>query len=602
MKFGEQAGKSIMEKEERQKNEEYEDAIKSYHHAEKTTDEPLIRVMALHALAYCERLYYLEEIEEIRLADANVYAGRRIHEELDRGPDRYTMELASERLGIRGKVDCVRRKAGNLVVFEHKKGKSRDGKEAWPSDRLQVLAYTLLLAEHTGEIIQEACVKYHADNRTITIAVTLEEAEKEVRGAVERAKALRASLERPPVTVSERLCRTCALAPVCLPEEERFALAEKHKPQRLFPADDDRRIIHVVEQGSSIRKDGEQLVVYLPDGTKKALPSMTIAALALHGNVQISTQAIHFCAARNIGVHWLSFGGHYVGAVTAGAGGVQRKNRQYQMMQDPLCRLRLAVRVVMAKVENQLRYALRSSRSKPDMERPQEVESALSRLRTELASIARIGEMTDGIGREFEDNSVCKTTEEDANRMIEELRGHEGMAGREYFSIIPFLLNLPNDDLLCFQGRNRRPPRDPFNALLSFGYALLYRDCVAALLAVGLEPAVGFLHTPRSAAYPLALDLTELFRVILWDIPLIGSVNRKQWKKEDFDITSGQVWLNPNGRRKAIHLYEERKQEKWKHPVLDYSLSYARTVELEARLLEKEWSGKPGLFAKLRLR
>jgi len=130
----------------------------------------------------------------------------------------------------------------------------------------------------------------------------------------------------------------------------------------------------------------------------------------------------------------------------------------------------------------------------------------------------------------------------------------------------------------------------------------LYKDCIAALLAVGLEPSLGFMHTPRSTAYPLALDLMDLFRLILWDMPLIGSINRKQWNKEDFEVTGKQVWLNPAGRRKAIALYEARKSEKWKHPVLDYSLSYSRTIELEARLLEKEWAGQPGLFAKLRLR
>lgn len=123
-----------------------------------------------------------------------------------------------------------------------------------------------------------------------------------------------------------------------------------------------------------------------------------------------------------------------------------------------------------------------------------------------------------------------------------------------------------------------------------------------AILSVGLDPSFGFMHTPRSAAYPLALDMMDLFRLILWDIPLLGSVNRRQWGKDDFEITSKQVWLNPDGRRKAIQIYESRKQEKWKHPILQYSLSYARTMELETRLLEKEWSGEPGLFAALRLR
>ena len=102
-------------------DEDFEDAFRSHHQAEKTTDEPLIRVMALHALAYCERLFYLEEVEEIRVADANVYSGRRLHEEVDKGPDIYSLERASDRLGIRGKIDVARRESGSLVVTEHKK-------------------------------------------------------------------------------------------------------------------------------------------------------------------------------------------------------------------------------------------------------------------------------------------------------------------------------------------------------------------------------------------------------------------------------------------------------------------------------------------------
>jgi CRISPR-associated protein Cas1 len=124
-----------------------------------------------------------------------------------------------------------------------------------------------------------------------------------------------------------------------------------------------------------------------------------------------------------------------------------------------------------------------------------------------------------------------------------------------------------------------------------------------AVLASGLEPALGFYHTPRSAAYPLVLDLMELFRVPLWDMVLVGSLNRGQWDPAaDFALTRAKVWLSEAGRKKAIGLFEARLQATWKHPVLSYSLSYARTIELEARLLEKEWTGEPGLFARSRLR
>jgi CRISPR-associated protein Cas1 len=181
------------------------------------------------------------------------------------------------------------------------------------------------------------------------------------------------------------------------------------------------------------------------------------------------------------------------------------------------------------------------------------------------------------------------------------MRGHEGMAGRHYFAALRHLI-VPEQKLMAFSGRNRRPPRDPFNAALGFGYSLLYRDLMAAILTVGLDPALGFFHAPRSAAYPLALDIMELFRTTLWDMPLVASVNRRQWTEEHFSATAQRVWLSAEGRKLAIGIYEERKQEHWRHPVLDYSLSYARAMELEARLLEKEWTGAPGLFARMRIR
>jgi len=168
---------------------------------------------------------------------------------------------------------------------------------------------------------------------------------------------------------------------------------------------------------------------------------------------------------------------------------------------------------------------------------------------------------------------------------------------------VPHILAEDVPSSLKPKGRTRRPPRDRFNALLSFGYGLLYRTTLQAVLAVGLEPALGFYHAPRSAAHPLVLDLMELFRTSLWDMPLIGAINRRQWDpRADFSVTKYKVWLSDAGRKKAIELYERRLAEKWKHPVIGYSLSYARTMELETRLLEKEWTGEPGLFARSRLR
>jgi len=191
----------------------------------------------------------------------------------------------------------------------------------------------------------------------------------------------------------------------------------------------------------------------------------------------------------------------------------------------------------------------------------------------------------------------------DGVNSVDELRGYEGLAGKAYFTLFPLLFGEETPEELRYIRRSRRPPRDRINAILSFGYALLYKTVLQSILVVGLEPAFGFFHTPRSSAQPLVLDLMELFRVQLWDIVVVGSVNRNQWHVDsDFNVSPGRVWLSDAGRRKAVKLFEERMNQTWKHPVVSYSLTYSRLVELEVRLLEKEWSGSPGLFAQMRLR
>ncbi len=543
------------------------------------TSEPLVRVMALHALAYCERLFYLEEVEEIRIADAAVYAGRRLHEELaaDEG-EIVSLVLESDTLGIRGKVDCLRRRDGRLIPYEHKRGRSAKneaGSQAWPSDRLQACAYALLIEEHTGTAIEEARIRYHADN--VTVRIPIDAAAREtVSNAVARARELRQSLDRPPVTDNSRLCLRCSLAPVCLPEEGRLSQHEPKELLRLFPQDRERQTVHVTAHGARIGKAGDTLTIVDTEGGKQVFPIRSVGEVVVHGNAQISTQAIHLCATQEIGVHWFTGGGRYIGGLAAGASPVQRRLRQFEALRDPGVAFRLARRLVFARASGQLGFLLRASRDKDRT--ASGIADAVHGIRNALRAI-------------------------DDTEGIDSLRGHEGDAARHYFAGFPGLFREDLDERFHFDGRNRRPPQDRLNALLSFGYALLYRDVLQAIIVVGLEPAFGFFHRPRSAAHPLALDLMELFRVPLWDMPMVASVNRLQWDAEaDFTCAGKQVWLSDVGRKKAIEVYERRKEDQWKHPVTGYSLSYARLLELETRLLEKEWSGEPGLFARMRLR
>ncbi len=552
-----------------------------------TPHAPPVRVMALHALAYCQRLFYLEEVEEIRVANAKVFAGRELHAglEADDGGEWVSLELTSEALGLTGKVDCVRRRDGAYVPYEHKRGRAARGEtpgadasgspQAWPSDRLQLIAYAVLLEENFGQVIPEGRIRYHADNVTVRVPID-DAARAELAEALATARRLREAVERPPIAENERLCRHCSLAPICLPEEVRQEREPTREVARLFPPDREGATLHVVSEGAHVGRSRDCLVVRPRDGPEAKYPIHSVEAVMLHGFAQLTTQAIRLCTEQGVGVHWMTAGGHHTASLVSTAGQVQRRIRQYRALSEEATCLRLVRALVLAKVEGQHRYLLRATRGN---EQPrQTVAPHLTGLREALKAAARAD-----------------------NR--DTLRGHEGVAAVHYFHGLRSLLGEQVPESLRATNRNRRPPLDRFNAVLSFGYGLLHTAVLRAVLAAGLEPALGFFHTPRSAAYPLVLDLMELFRVPLWDLVLIGSLNRGQWNAdEDFTVTRAKVWLSDAGRKKAIELFESRLDESWKHPVLEYSLSYARTLELEARLLEKEWTGEPGLFARARLR
>jgi CRISPR-associated protein Cas1 len=542
---------------------------------------PPLRVMALHALAYCERLFYLEEVEEIRVADARVYAGRELHAALAADEDGETaqLELASDALGLAGKVDCLRRRDGIYVPYEHKRGRARAGDdghhETWPSDRLQVVAYALLIEQALGQTVPEGRVRYHASNVTVRVPID-EAARADLAAAIDRARQLRESLERPPIAANERLCERCSLAPVCLPDEVRHARDPARQPVRLFPADAAGAALHVVSPGAHVGRSGDSFVVRPRDEPETKHPVRGVDTLLLHGQSQVSSQALRLCAEHEVGVHWLSATGWHVASLVPTAGQVQRRLRQYRALADEQTCLRLARALAIAKVASQHRYLLRATRGD---------EPARARLRPALEVLQQAL------------RALARASSRDS------LRGHEGTAAVQYFSGLRELLGPQVPESLRSDNRHRRPPLDRFNALLSYGYGLLHAAVMRGVLAAGLEPALGFFHTPRSAAYPLVLDLMELFRVPLWDMVLLGSLNRGQWDADrDFEVTRAKVWLSETGRKQAIGLFEARLTGTWKHPVVDYSLSYRRTIELEARLLEKEWTGEEGLFGRMRLR
>lgn len=545
------------------------------------TTEPTLRVSALHAFAYCQRLFYLEEVEELYTQDAAVFAGRKLHVELEKQEDEDWDELflESSELGLRGRVDALRTRDGQTIPYEHKRGRSHRDEtkepQAWESDRLQILAYACLIEAALGISIFEGRIRYHADN--VLVRVPLDEAgREEVKAAIAKAKALRQSALRPPVHTNERMCARCSLAPVCLPEEARLAHDREWQPIRLFPEDDEREVLHILEPGTSVGRTGEQLKITRRDQPVEKFPANQVGQLVLHSFSQISTQALHFCRDQGIGVHFISGGGRYIGSFDTRQGSIQRRIRQFAALSQPEQCLALAQKLVLCRGQSQRKFLMRGLRGAATGS--EELKAAIAQMKLVLRQVSKAGS-------------------------LESLLGIEGNLAALYFGVLGDLVGDQVDGLLRFDRRNRRPPKDRFNALLGFGYALLLKDVINAILVVGLEPALGFYHQPRTQASPLALDLMEIFRVPLVDMPIVAAINRGQWDVEaDFEVRGQQVWLSDAGRRKFVSIYERRKQECWKHPVTGYSLSYRRLIELEVRLLEKEWMGEGGLFAQLVVR
>jgi CRISPR-associated protein Cas1 len=171
---------------------------------------------------------------------------------------------------------------------------------------------------------------------------------------------------------------------------------------------------------------------------------------------------------------------------------------------------------------------------------------------------------------------------------LETLLGAEGMAAKLYFAAFATLLK----NGFAFDGRNRRPPRDPVNATLSFLYALLAKECYVAVMAAGLDPLLGFLHKPRYGRPSLALDLAEEFRPLLADSATLAMLNTGEVKEEHFVVRAGACGLTPAGRRAVLGGWERRLQAEVTHPIFHYALSYRRVIALQARLLVRALLGE----------
>jgi len=546
-------------------------------------EEPLLPVRMLNEFTYCPRLAYFEWVQGEFTDNAETVEGRFHHRRVDAGPQRAHREsagdgeetsihqrsvwMSSERLGLTAKMDLVEGVGMAVAPVDYKRGKRPHvDKGAWEPERVQLCAQGLILRENGYEC--DGGFLYFVGSRE-RVAVTFDQEliERTLELIVEMRRMARGGTMPPPLVDSPK-CPRCSLVRICLPDEIGW-LRQDHADdeqatsalRRLLPSRHDALPLYVQQPGARVAKDGDCLKVMDRDTMLAEARLVEISHLVLFGAVQVSTQVVQELCRREIPISYLSSGGWFYGMTTSLMHkNVELRRRQYAAATNPAFCLRLAARLVQAKIAN-CRTILRRNHSAAP-------ETVLQDLKRDHVHAAQA-------------------------QSLEELLGIEGTAARRYFSEFRGMLKTDGASLdFDFDGRNRRPPKDPVNALLSLAYAMLAREWTVTLHAVGLDPYLGFYHQPRYGRPALALDMMEEFRPLIADSAVLTAVNNGEVRSEDFIRRMGSVALTVEGRRRFIETYERRMGQEITHPVFGYQVSYRRILEVQARLLGRFLSGE----------
>lgn len=570
---------------------------------------------------YCPRLYFYEWVEGVFRENAATVEGAAQHARVDRegkglpaaeetGEERIhtrSITLSSERLRVIAKLDVVDVAAGVATPVDYKRGKPRDDGDAlglWPTDRVQLAIQAIVLRE-SGYRCDEGVIYYQATKQRVRLEMTpavMAEAE----AAVQEAWDLALRGEIPDPLVASPKCVGCSLAPICLPDEVNrlngpsdepepeqmllFQMGEGGPPRkgvrrdagklestsasrevrRLVTARDDLKPVYLNTQGLRVGRSGAVLQVKEKDRVVQEIRVADINQLNVMGNIQVTTQTIQSLCEAQVPVCYFSQGGWFYGITQPlSTKNVFLRQMQYEMGKQPWFCLRLARQLTAGKIRNQRTMLMRNHVEPPAI-------------------------VLQGMKEMAERAETCQRAEE--------LLGLEGNAARLYFGSFSGLLKAEPEEGLAdvfqfdFGGRNRRPPRDAVNALLSLGYSMLAKDLTIACYAVGFDPMSGFYHQPRFGRPSLALDLMEPFRPLIVDSAVVSAINTKMVTPGDFVQVGRSVALTASGRKAFYRAYELRMDTLVTHPQFDYRVSYRRMLEIQARLLGKMLEGEIGQY------
>ncbi len=325
--------------------------------------------------------------------------------------------------------------------------------------------------------------------------------------------------------------------------------------------------LHVTTQGAYVHRDGETLSVKVGDQVRLRLPIHTIEGLVCYGQVSCSPFVLGLCCERGVGVSLLTEHGRFLARITGPiSGNVLLRRQQYRSADSAAAALPIVTAILAAKIANSRLVLLRGARETGEVERQTE-------LRARADNLSRIG------------TAAARAA------TIDEARGHEGVAAQNYFSVFNHLMGAGREEFR-FNGRSRRPPLDRPNAMLSFVYALLRHDIESALESVGLDPAVGFLHTDRPGRSGLALDMMEELRPHLADRLVLTLINRGQVQASGFTTEDGGgITMDDRTRKEVISAWQQRKQEEIEHPFLRENIPIGLIPYVQALLLARHLRG-----------
>lgn len=550
-------------------------------------DRAALPIRMLNEWVYCPRLFHILYVGQEFLDSVDTVRGRAEHARA-RGRSRgegltepswgaeavREVTFEDEVLGIAGKFDVVAGAAdGSLIPVEAKHGSHRDPARgpacvgshelpaaAWNNDTIQVVAQAMLLRA-AGERCDEVRLYYRKTKTTVSFPVepSLIEA---VRWVVEEARKTVAGPIPPPLLDSPK-CIGCSMHTVCLPDETNHLLGRQPPPSRsVVPGRLDGGAVYVVSHGARVSKVSASLSIETPHEALREVPVHDIEHLALFGGVHVTPQALGLLLAEGKSVAWHTTSGRLLARAEAvGRPNLEVRRQQYRAADDVAVRLSIGRSLLLSKLRNQRTLLRRNVPAGGDRR----------------AVLGALGEAMNGVAQAS---------------TLAELMGFEGQGAKAYFETFGTMFSATKDGTPPFRGRSRRPPRDPVNALLSLGYALLAGDCSSALVRVGLDADLGLLHEPVPGRPALALDLMEPFRPLIVDSIVLRLWNTRSTDESDFVAIGEGVYAKDRAKRVLIEAYEHRVNELVTHAQFNYRMSYRRIFEVESRLLARHLLGE----------